>query len=315
MSESLIIGIDLGGTNIKGALLDRAGNILAKDRTATLANAGPEAVAGRISRLIRDLQALAVARGQKVTGIGLGVPGQLDPQNGIVVFSPNLRWHQVPIVDYLRHNTPLPIFIENDGNVAALGEQWRGAGRGSENMVMITIGTGIGGGLIINGRLYKGTNGSAGEVGHMVIDPNGPMCGCGRRGCLETLTSASAMVRMAREAIDRGLVTDLSRPENLEAKDIVRSGQAGDGVAAEIIDRAAYYLGIGLGNLINLFNPDTIVVGGGVSKAGAILFDPMRRTALAWALKAPAGVVKIVPATLGNDAGCIGAAVLVLQAN
>ncbi len=314
MINDLIIGIDIGGTNIKGALLDSGGNIIRKEQAATLANAGPEAVAARVTGLIGKLEATASADGKKVTAIGIGVPGQPDPKTGTVASAPNLHWRLVPLVEYLRRGTALPIYLENDANVAALGEQWRGAGRGSVNMVMITVGTGIGGGVILNGSLYSGTNGSAGEVGHMVIDPNGPQCSCGRRGCLETLTSATAMIRMAREAIDRGTKTELSKPENLEAKDIVMAAQAGDSVAQEIINFAAGYLGMGLGNIINLFNPDTIVVGGGVSKAGEILFDPLRRSAMEWSLEAPAKVVKIVPAELGNDAGCIGAVVLVLRA-
>lgn len=313
MSDRLIIGIDLGGTNIKGALLDTRGNIIVKDQAATLANAGPEAVAGRISKMISALEAAADSRGMKPVGIGVGVPGQPDPRRGTVVFAPNLRWRNVPLVDFLRRTTALPVFLENDANVAALGEQWRGAGQGSVNMVMITIGTGIGGGLILNGRLYSGTSGSAGEIGHTIIDPGGPVCSCGRRGCLETLTSATAMVRMAKEAIDRGETTELAKPENLEARDIFMSAQAGDKTAAQIVKTAAYYLGLGLGNVINMFNPDTIVIGGGVSKAGEILFAPLRENAGASALEASAKAVRIVPAELGNDAGCIGAAALVRQ--
>lgn len=313
MTKELIIGIDLGGTNIKGALLDFEGSIIRKKEINTQAKAGPEAVAARMSQIIGELEALAAESGNKVKGIGVGVPGQPDQKAGIVVFAPNLHWRRVPLVEYLHRETDLPVFLENDANIAALGEQWHGAGRGSVNMIMITVGTGIGGALILNGRLYNGTNGSAGEVGHMVIDPAGPMCSCGRRGCLETLTSATAMIRMAQEAIDQGRQTDLARVENLEAKDIVMSAQAGDETAREIIDTAANYLGLGLGNLINLINPDTIVVGGGVSKAGGLLFDPLRRAVIAWSLEYPAKVVKIVPAELGNDAGCIGAARLVLQ--
>jgi len=312
LTDELVIGIDLGGTDIKGALLDTEGNIIGKQQIATLANAGPEAVAGRISRVIGELEDIGASLGKKVKGIGVGVPGLPDQAKGTVVFAPNLHWRHVPLVEYLHRQTALPVFLENDANVAALGEQWRGAGRDSVNMIMITIGTGIGGGLILNGRLYTGSNGSAGEIGHTVIDPDGPMCSCGRRGCLETFSSATAMVRMAREAIDRGRKSELARIENLEARDIVKAARAGDEVAVEIISRVTFYLGIGLGNLVNIFNPDTIVVGGGVSKAGDILFEPLRRTAVEWSLEAPAGAVKIVPAELGNDAGSIGAARLVM---
>jgi len=312
LTGELAIGIDLGGTQIKGALLDVKGNIIRKQQVATLANAGPETVAARISRIITEMENEAASLNKKVKGIGVGVPGQPDQAEGTVVFAANLRWRHVPLVEYLRRATALPVFLENDANVAALGEQWHGAGRDSFNMIMITIGTGIGGALIFNGRLYTGSSGSAGEIGHTVIDPDGPLCSCGRRGCLETFCSGTAMVRMAGEAIDRGRKTGLAKVENLEARDIFTAAQAGDEVALEIIDRATWYLGIGLGNLINIFNPDTIIVGGGVSKAGDILFEPLRRKSMEWSLEAPAGAVRIIPAHLGNDAGCIGAARLVL---
>lgn len=340
MNRNAVIGIDLGGTNIKGALVDFEGRIMMKKKTATLANAGPEAVAGRMGKLIRELEAVAVSSGQKVAGIGIGVPGQPDRGRGEVVFAPNLYWRHVPLVKYLRKelqsgaalhengglqrdafhesgeshgNAIPPVILENDANVAALGEQWKGAGRGSVNMVMVTVGTGIGGGLVLNGRLYSGANGSAGEIGHTVIDPDGPQCSCGRKGCLETLTSATAMVRMAREAIDSGRATELSKPENLEAKDIFMAARAGDSAALEVVNRAVYYLGIGLGNVINILNPDTIVIGGGVSHAGEILFEPLCRHAREFSLEAPAAAVRIIPAELGNDAGVIGAAKLVMD--
>ena len=313
MSERLIIGVDLGGTNIKGALLDAQGNIIAKEQTATQANAGPETVAGRMSEMIASLEGLAVSKGTDLLGIGIGVPGQPDSHLGTVVYAPSLRWRNIPLVEYLRRATALPIFLENDANLAALGEQWRGAGRGSVNMVMITIGTGIGGGLILNGRLYSGITGTAGEIGHTIIDPNGPICSCGRRGCLETMTSATAMVRMAKEAIDLGEATELSRPENLDARDIIMAAQAGDKIADQIVKTSAYYLGLGLGNVINVFNPDAIVIGGGVSRAGEILFAPLRAYTRACSLESAAEAVKLVPAELGNDAGSIGAAALVLQ--
>lgn len=313
MNKELLIGIDLGGTNIKGALLDQDGEIIEKREMATLANAGPEAVSGRIADIINNMTSLADGSGNHVIGVGIGIPGLPDKDRGAVVFAPNLRWRNVSLVDYLRRHINLPIFLENDANLAALGEQWRGAGRGSKHMIMITIGTGIGGGLIINGELYGGANGSAGEIGHMVIDPEGHPCNCGRRGCLETYTSATSMVRRAKEAIDQGRETILAREENLEAKDIFMAAEAGDRIAVEIVNYTAYYLGIGLGNTINMFNPDTIVVGGGVSRAGSLLFDPLREATIKWSLEVPASVVKIVPAELGNDAGTIGAACLVLR--
>lgn len=301
-----LIGIDLGGTNIKGAVIDTKGNVIFKSQVPTLAEKGPETVAQRISKVITDLEEQSAKSGHGISCVGIGVPGQIE--QGTVLFSPNLRWSNFPLVERLRQHTQLPVYIENDATVAALGEQWCGAGCGSTNMAMITIGTGIGGGLIINGSLYRGTNGSAGEIGHTIILPDGPKCTCGQQGCLETLSSATAMIRMANEAILNGSKTILSQKKEIEAKDIVEAAKAGDEVSLEIINKAAFYLGLGLANLINIVNPDTIVIGGGVSQAGEILFTPLRETAKGYSLAYPAGAVKIVPAELGNGAGSIGAA-------
>lgn len=313
MNEELVIGVDLGGTSIKGALVNSQGTIISKEETPTLADAGPEAVADRIAGVITKLENHALSLGRSVAGVGIGIPGQPDQKKGEVVFAPNLDWRHVPLIDYLRRKTSLPIILENDANAAALGELWCGAGRGAENMVMITIGTGIGAGLIINGSLFHGPNYTAGELGHTVILPEGPLCKCGRKGCLETLTSAPAMVRMAKEAITGGKQTVLAEKKNIDTRDIVDAARAGDEVALEVINVAANYLGMGIGNAINLFNPDKVVIGGGVSKAGDILFCRLITSAMQRALETPADAVAIVPAELGNDAGVIGAAGLVVN--
>lgn len=311
MNRRLVIGLDLGGTNIKGALLDREGNIVLKKEVATLAQEGPEAVALRMAGLVSGFVAGANNNGEEVIGVGIGIPGLPDQENGNVIFAPNLRWRNVPLVKLLQKSIRVPVMLENDANVAALGEQWRGAGRGSKNMIMITIGTGIGGGLIINGKLYSGTNGSAGEIGHTVIDPAGPLCTCGRQGCLETLTSAAAMKRMAGEAVARGEKTSLAGKKEIEARDVICAAREKDPTAVKIINSAAHYLGMGIANMINLFNPDTVVIGGGVSGAGDVLLNPLRDSIKKWSLEASYRVVKLALAELGNDAGCIGAGGLV----
>ncbi len=313
MNRELVIGLDLGGTNIKGILLDNCGNIYAKTDVATQAKDGPEAVVRRMTGMVSDLEEAAKKAGSKAIGIGVGIPGLPDQQSGLVVFAPNLGWKNVPILKLLTATVTLPVFLENDANVAALGEQWLGAGRGSANMVMITIGTGIGGGLILNGTLFNGASGSAGEIGHTVINPEGPLCSCGRRGCMETYTSATAMIRMAQEAIKQGNKTCLASKDKIEALDIVVAARDGDKIAAGIVNSAAYYLGVGAANIINLLSPDTIVIGGGVSGAGDILFKPLERSIRQWSLEAAYEAVKVVPAQLGNTAGCVGAARLVLQ--
>lgn len=313
MDRELAIGLDLGGTNIKGILLDSDGNIYTNTDIPTEAGDGPESVARRMAGMISVLEQAAKKAGRKATGVGIGIPGLPDQGTGDVVFAPNLGWKNVPLLKLLTTTVTLPVILENDANTAALGEQWLGAGRGSANMIMITIGTGIGGGLILNGKLYTGANGSAGEIGHTVINPQGPPCSCGRRGCLETYTSATAMIRMAREAIEQGKKTCLTSKDKIEARDIVTAALQGDETSAGIVDFAAQYLGIGIANMINILNPDKVVVGGGVAGAGDILFEPLISSVRQWSLEANVDAVKIVPAQLGNNAGCIGAASLALK--
>lgn len=313
MNNELAIGLDLGGTNIKGILIDGAGNVHSKTDIATQAGDGPEAVARRMAEMISAFEEAAEKAGRKAIGVGIGIPGLPEQESGVVVFAPNLGWKNVPLLKFLRAAVSLPVIMENDANAAALGEQWLGAGRGSANMIIITIGTGIGGGLVLDGKLYTGTSGSAGEIGHTVINPQGPLCSCGSRGCLETYTSATAMIRMAREAVKQGKKTCLAAKEKIDARDIVDAAIEGDSAAAEIVSFAAKYLGIGIANMINILNPDKVVIGGGVAGAGDILFDPLISSVRKWSLKAAADAVKIVPAQLGNTAGCIGAARLVLE--
>lgn len=311
MNQGLYIGIDLGGTNIKGALITREGKIICKKKIPTQALAGAQAVAEKIAYLISEL-AQQEGHDKGIRGVGIGVPGQPDRENGTVIFAPNMSWHHVPLVQMLNLKD-VPVFLENDANLAALGEQWVGAGWGSQNMVMITIGTGIGAGIILGGQLFTGANGCAGELGHCIIDPRGPACSCGRRGCLETFCSANAMVKSALSKIGEGAVTKLADIKNIEARDIIEAAREQDQVALEVMEATAAYLGMGLGNVVNLLNPDTIVIGGGVSAAGDILFSPLRDHAVRCSLAEPCSSVKIVPALLGNDAGTIGAAKLVMD--
>lgn len=250
----LAIGIDLGGTNIKGALVDPEGTILNKSEIPTLAQEGPDAVIQRIAGLILALIE-AASEPQSIKGIGIGVPGQPD-KTGAVLYASNLGWENVPLVRLLKKRIKLPISLDNDANTAALAEFKFGAGRGAANMVAITIGTGIGAGIILDGRLYRGSAWSAGELGHSLILPNGPACTCGRRGCLETLTAAPALVRMAREKLACGRKSNLAEYSGLEARDIFLEAEKGDNLAQEIIDTMVCYLGMGLGNIVNILNPD-----------------------------------------------------------
>lgn len=314
------VGVDLGGTKVATALTDTHGRILQRAEVPTSAQEGVDAVIGRIVESIRTVMN-TIVDGRKVSpdeilGIGVGSPGPLDVERGIVLFSPNLKWENVPICDRIAEATGLPAYLDNDANVAAMAENRFGAGKGVENMLYMTVSTGIGGGIIINGRIYRGSHGNAGEIGHMTIKPDGPPCGCGNFGCLEALASGTAIAREAAEGIRAGVATTVLQkaggdPGKVTARLVGEAAREGDPFAKEVVHKAAYYLGIGLANLVNIFDPEIIVIGGGVSRIGEELFEPARRTMRERALAAMAKQVKSVPALLGGDSGVLGAASLV----
>ncbi len=311
-----VVGVDLGGTKILTALVDLDGRVAGRVREAT-PHTGPDAVVdvivGTVRRVLEDAHVDAGA----IRGIGVGAPGPADPASGIVFEPPNLPgWHDVPLAARLTSRLAVTTYVENDANAAAVGERWAGAGKGVDDLIYMTISTGIGGGLIFNGRLYHGVSGTAGEVGHMVIDPNGPRCPCGRMGCLEALASGTSIARDARAAVASGRSTTLSTlaPEALTAADVARAARDGDPLARELFARAARYVGIGVANLVNLLNPAMVVIGGGVAKAGDLLFAPVRRIVLEEAFQRPGAAVQITPAALGDDAGAVGAAAVAIGA-
>jgi glucokinase len=304
------LGVDLGGTKILAAVVDEAGRVAATARAAT-PQAGPSAVVEAIAATAnRALEAAGLSRGA-VRAAGVGAPGPADPATGMVYAPPNLHgWRDVALGDLVGERLGMPVAIENDANAAALGEHWVGAGRGVDDLLYITVGTGIGGGLILRGRVYYGVSGTAGEVGHMVIVPGGPRCACGRLGCLEAVASGPAIAREARAALAAGRASVLSAvaAEALDAREVARAAAAGDPLAREVFARAARYLGLATANLVNLLNPALVVVGGGVARAGELLLGPVRRIVAAEAFERPAAAVQIVPAALGPRAGALGAA-------
>ncbi|MCL4515384.1 MAG: ROK family protein [Firmicutes bacterium] len=316
------IGVDLGGTKVATALTDIHGRILQRAEVPTGAQEGAGAV---ISRIVDSIRAVmnTVVDGRKVSseevlGIGIGSPGPLDVKKGIVLYSPNLKWENIPICDPIAAAFGLPTYLDNDASVAAMAESRFGAGKGVPNMIYMTVSTGIGGGMIINGRLYRGSHGNAGEIGHMTIKPDGPRCGCGNFGCLEALASGTAIAREAAEGIRAGVATTLREktngdPARVTARLVGEALREGDSFAREVIHQAGNYLGIGLANLVNIFDPEMIVIGGGVSRIGEELFEPARKTMRERALAAVVKDVKIVPALLGGDSGVLGAAGLVLD--
>jgi glucokinase len=317
-SEQLIIGIDLGGTKISTALANSAGGIIAHDRRETRAAEGQEAVIGRMLDAARQVMAQAEVKAIEVAAVGIGAPGPLDIDAGVVVAPPNLPgWDRVPLGRLIEDELSITTFLDNDANAAALGEHRFGAGRGTDHMIYVTVSTGIGGGLILDGKLYHGVGGVAGEIGHVTVLPHGPLCNCGNRGCLETLASGTAIAREARERVTRGIPTlmaDLagSAPEHITAKLVVEAAGRGDAEAQYILAEAMNYLGIGIANLVNLFNPQLIVIGGGLANIGEALFEPVRRAIDRHAFSAAARAVQVVRAELGDNAGVLGAAAVAL---
>ncbi|NLW49457.1 MAG: ROK family protein [Candidatus Brocadiaceae bacterium] len=306
----LTVGVDLGGTNIKVGLVTDRGEIVHRHRVTTESQRGPEAVAERICGACRDLLAAAGSAADSVRGVGVGSPGTIDIANGVVLFSPNLvGWHDIPLRGLIEDGLGMRCVIDNDANVAALAEQWVGVGQGAGSLVLLTLGTGIGGGIVLDGRIWHGGRGVAGEVGHMSIHPDGPVCGCGNRGCLEAYASATAMVRRMRETIAAGTPTVLAEhADELTAARIHAAAVAGDQAARENIEQTGRYLGLGVSNLMHILNPEAVAFSGGVTAAGEMLLDPVRREVRWRTLEASRRDVRISLSALPEDAGLIGAA-------
>lgn len=311
------LGIDLGGTSIKTGVVDRDGKIIAQAEVPTEAAQGVNRVILNMAESARQAVAKAGLSLAQIGGAGIGTPGICNVLEGEVVMAPNLGWRNIPICDLLGKELGIPVTLENDANCAALGEQWCGAAKGAQHVVMVTIGTGVGGGLILGGRIYSGAKGWAGEIGHMPAVDDGPVCGCGQVGCLETVASATSIGRYAREAIEAGRAPGLAKRAaemgKVDARLVIYAAREGDEVALSILQTVANHLGKVLGGLVSALNPEAIVIGGGGSAAGELLLEPLRAVIKTRALPDPAEYVKVRTATLGNDAGLIGAAGLVLR--
>lgn len=310
------VGVDLGGTQIRAVLTDQLGTKQARAQRLTQAEEGPEAVIERILATIEDV--LSDVAKEQVVGIGIGAPGPIDPSTGTLYDPPNLPgWTAISLTDQIEGTFGLPTFAGNDANVAALGEHRFGAGQGVDDLVYVTVSTGIGGGIISGGRLITGARGFAGEIGHQTLDPNGPMCGCGQPGHLEAFAAGPAIARDARQAVRDGAdstMTELAGSvEAITAETVARAAARGDGVAHQILRQAAFYIGLGLVNVIHLVEPQRIIIGGGVSQAGALLFEPIRKTVDQHLMSDVYQGVGIVPAALGSDVGLLGAVALALS--
>ena len=310
------IGLDLGGTNIKAGLVDETPNVLASASVPTPLEGGPDSVISVMSDLAWRVAAEAKLGMEEVSCIGIGSPGPLDFKNGVVLALPNLQgWQNVPLRDRTSAKTGRPVVLENDANAAAFGEFWAGAGRDPSirHMIMLTLGTGIGSGLIIDGRIVHGGFGLGGEGGHLIVEPNGRLCGCGQHGCLESYASARNTALRAEAALAAGEPSSLrqvgkSGSGQISAKDVFDAAKIGDLLARRIVQETAKYLAIGCVSLCRVLDPQMIVFAGGMTLAGDYLFDMVtaefqKRT---WSITKDQ--VQVVPARLGNDAGFIGAA-------
>jgi len=309
MSDS-VLGVDLGGTNIKVGIISPEGQVLQRHSVPTEAERGPQAVAARICQAARECMQQAGAQLSSLSGIGIGSPGMINLQEGLVEFSPNLPgWRDIPLKQMIEADTGLPVVLDNDANVAALAELWVGAGRGSSSLVLLTLGTGIGGGIILDGRIWHGGNGVAGEIGHMSIMPDGRQCPCGNRGCFERYASATGLVLNLREAVEAGTQTPLAaRLDEVTARDIAEAAAGGDEVARRCVDKTARYLGLGVSNILHILNPQVVAFSGGVAAAGQLLMDPLLDEVKQRTLEASLRNTRICFAELPNDAGIIGAA-------
>ncbi len=310
-----VLAIDLGGTKMIAAIISHPPQIIARDYSLTLAHEGLEAVGERVFLAIDRLLGVKNMAPSQLHCISIAAAGAVDTERGLVTSSPNLPgWHDIPLRDMVSSKYKIDTILINDANAEALGEYELGAGRGVSNLILLTIGTGIGGGIIVNGKLYTGASGSAGEVGHITIDVNGPRCSCGNIGCWETLASGRAMAREAIARISHGEKSILvemvkGEVEKITTEKIGEAARRGDPLALEVISRAATYLGVGMVSLVNAFNPEVIIVGGGVAKMGELLLEPARQVVRERAFRLAAGAVRIVPAQLGEDGGILGAAI------
>lgn len=313
--SEFVFAADLGGTHLRVAIVDRNGKLYCRQMQSTPQAEKPTEIVRALIDTVHACEATARKQGGAITAVSVVVPGTVNVADGVVVKAPN-----VPCLDGFRLAAALeselkwPVILENDANAAAIGELWRGAGQGYRSLICVTLGTGVGGGIILDGKLWRGVDGSAAEIGHIGVDPfAGVPCTCGSRGCLEVYASATAIVRMTREARPRYPKSILHNTEDLTSQKVYEAGKAGDELAIEVFRRMGVYLGIGLASLINVLNPEIVVIGGGLSNGWDLFEKHMHQQVLERAFPIPARRVKIVRAQCGDDAGLLGAAKLAFR--
>jgi glucokinase len=314
--EKMIVGVDLGGTSIKLALLTNDGEFIEKWEVPTDKSESGKHIPKTISLAIEEKLKEMNKTKEDVAGIGIGAPGSVRLEDGLIFAAVNLGWENYPLKAILEKESGIPVIVDNDANIAAVGEMWKGAGNGAKDVVMVTLGTGVGGGVIVNGQVAHGISGSAGEIGHITVMPdNGVLCNCGKIGCLETISSATGIARIANEKLQsttkETILRERSGDKGLSTKDVFDAYAKGDEVAEEIVHYVMKYLALVLAGVGNTLNPENIIIGGGVSNAGDLLLKPLRTYFDQFAFTTVRESTKISIAQLGNDAGAIGAAYLV----
>ena len=307
-----IVGIDMGATHLGIVLTDFSAHVLEEIEYPFSVTDGPQSCLSQIDGYLAELLSKSKLNISQISAIGMDVPGPIVAEAGEVSSPPIMPgWDGYPIRTHLEELWQVPVTIGNDAEMGALGEWAYGAGRGESNLAYIKVGTGVGAGLLLDGHIYRGTSGCAGEIGHITIQENGPLCTCGNHGCLEAMAGGQAIARKAREAIEAGRRTQLSAisPDRIHAVNVAAAAQRGDLVAQQIITDAGVHLGIAIASLVNLFNPSMVVIGGGVSQLGDLLLEPIRKTVMDRSLHSAAKVVRITSAVLGRRASSMGAVV------
>ncbi|MCR4942928.1 MAG: ROK family protein [Clostridium sp.] len=310
--KKYVIGIDLGGTKISTALSDFDGNIISNIVVPTNAVEGEMPVLNRIIGTIEEVLSKANVKTTDVESIGIGSPGPLNSNTGIIITTPNLPFKNFNVTSPIKERFDIPVYLDNDANVATIGEFMFGAGKGKKNVVFFTVSTGVGGGAIVNGNIYRGSTCNALEIGHTTVAPNGPRCNCGNIGCLEAVSSGTAIGRRGQEAVSTNVETSLKQYDKITSYEVFLEAGKGDEVAKEIRDEALDYLGIGVANAVSIFDPEMVIIGGGVTQVGDILFNRVREVVKKRCFKVMSENCEVVPAGLGTNAGVVGAVALAI---
>ncbi|WP_411681435.1 ROK family protein [Clostridium thailandense] len=313
MEKQYVIGVDLGGTKISTALAELNGNILSENTIPTNAKDGEEAVLSRIIYAIEKILEVTGKKVDEIKAIGIGSPGPLDSKKGVIIETPNIPFKNFQLVKPIEDRFEIPTYLENDANAAAIGEFMFGAGKNTRNMVYITVSTGIGAGAIVEGRIYRGNTCNALELGHSTILPDGPRCNCGNYGCLEVLSSGTAIARVANEHLKAGEDSSLKNYEVVTSYEVFQEVKKGDKLSLDVLNKCLQYLGIGIANIITIMDPEVVVLGGGVSLAGDIVFDRVNKVVSERCFKVLRENCRVVPAALGKQSGVVGSVALAIM--